>query len=235
MSIPVLKVPTYKMTLPISKEEHEFRPFLVKEEKVLLMAKESEDPVETFAAFNDIIKSCTFGKFDPKKYSSVDMEYAFLQIRGKSIGEDIELNLICPDKECKKKTFVRLNINDFEVEHDETIKNIVELDDGISVSLRYPGIEEIGKILKDQSEETIIKVIAECVDYIYNQEERVEITENDYEEVLQFINNLTLQNFYKFTVFYKNIPKYKKDIILDCNFCGKQSKVTVDGITSFFV
>jgi len=233
--IPSVTVPTYKMILPVSKDEFEFRPFLVKEEKILLMAKETENVKEAFLALNEVINKCTFEKMKSSNYSVADTEYAFLQIRGKSIGETLDLNLICPNKECKKSTITTVHVEDFVLDREiDNQHNTISVG-GIKVIMKYPALEQVGEIIDNFTEDTVISIIAKSIDSMYNDEEKIVIDESNIEDVIEFINNLTIQDFSKFKEFFNNVPKLRKKITLDCNHCGEQNSFEVDGITSFFV
>jgi len=232
MSIPTVKVPKFTATLPVSEESFEFRPFLVKEEKILLLANESDNIVSAVTAIGDIVEQCTFGKIKLENYCLADLQYAFLQIRGKSIGEEFSFYRICG--ECKHKHLTEMHVDDFEVT-EKISNNIIILEDGTRIELKYPGLHHYGILFDDDTPGAIFEVVADCILKIYNEEEVFENTSELKKEVLEFIDNLTAKDFEKFEDFFTGMPVLYKSFQFVCEGCGSENKLVVDSVTNFFV
>ena len=231
MNIPMIKVPKFTTTLPYSGEKIEFRPFLVKEEKVLLLANESEKTEDAVQALKDIIEACTFNKVQISNYCLADMQWLFLQIRGKSIGEEIDVYLICG--ECEAKQLHTMNVSEFETVVTPA-SNLISIDGATKVELKYPTLEHYAALYETDSEETIYKIVANCITKIYNEDE-VFVNEGDNElELLEFIDNLTPEQFAPFEKFFKNMPVLHKKVVYACKKCETENTLTVDGINHFF-
>jgi len=230
--IPQVKVPTFSMTLPVSKEVVEFRPFLVKEEKLLLLAKDSKNVADVNRAIVDTVYSCTFEKMKAENYSLADLQYAFLHIRGKSIGEEMELQLICGS--CKGKTLVDLSVNDFDVINQKPTNKIVMND--VTISLKMPNIYHYTKLLveNDNDIETTFEVIAECIDTIYSDEEVFHNTPEVKQDVMEFLNNLPSDQFEKLQDFFAAMPLLYKEIKFTCKECSTENEIRIDSVSSFF-
>jgi len=231
MSIPMVKVPKFTTTLPVSGEKIEFRPFLVKEEKILLLASESNKTEDAVVALKDIIEACTFGKVDISKYGLADMQWLFLQIRGKSVGEEMDLYLICGG--CEAKQPYVMNVSDFETVV-PPLKNIITLDSSTKVELRYPTLEHYAALFETNSEQTLYSVVADCIVKVYNEDEMFVNDGNSHDELLEFIDNLTPEQFAPFEGFYKNMPVLRKDITFTCKKCEQENRIVLDGINHFF-
>ena len=231
MNIPIVKVPKFTATLPISKEVFEYRPFLVKEEKILLMANESNEMSTIMSAIGDVVEQCTYGKIKVDSYCLADLQYVFLQIRGKSIGENFAFYKICG--ECGYKHITEMHVNDFEVT-EKIVNNIVTLEGGTKVELKYPGLQHYGLLFEDESTEAIFNVVADCIVKIYDEEEVFENSPEVRNDVLDFIDNLTSKEFEKFEEFFTNMPVLFKKFDFVCEGCGVSNSLLVDSITNFF-
>ena len=234
MGLPKLDTPTYRLNLPSTGEEIQYRPFLVKEQKLLMMAQESEDDQQVIDTVGNLVNSCTFEKLDSGSAPLFDIEYVFLQIRGKSIGEKIELNLICPDDE---KTTVpkEVDINDIEVQMSVEHTNEVQITDTVKLFLKYPILNDMKKIANDSSQvEQVFEVLTQCVHEIHFGEQifhRIDITEKDINE---FIDQLTGEQFEKVGEFFETMPKVQHSIEVTNPKTKKKGEVVIDGIQSFF-
>lgn len=231
MNIPMVKVPKFTTTLPFTGEKVEFRPFLVKEEKILLLASESNKTEDAVVALKDIIEACTFGKVDISKHSLADMQWLFLQIRGKSVGEEMDLYLICGG--CDSKQPYVMNVADFETVI-PTQKNVLTLDSSTKVELRYPTLEHYAALFETDTEQTLYSVVADCIVKVYNEDEMFVNDGNSHNELLEFIDNLTPEQFAPFEAFFKNMPVLRKEVNFKCKKCEEQNKVIIDGINHFF-
>ena len=233
MGLPKLDTPTYRLNLPSTVEEIQYRPFLVKEQKLLMMAQESEDDQQVIDTVGNLVNSCTFEKLDSGSAPLFDIEYVFLQIRGKSIGEKIELNLICPDDE---KTTVpkEVDINDIEVQMSVEHTNEVQITDTVKLFLKYPILNDMKKIANDSSQvEQVFEVLTQCVHEIHFGEQifhRIDITEKDINE---FIDQLTGEQFEKIINFFNTMPKLRHVIPITNPKTKVKSEVVVEGLASF--
>lgn len=234
MNIPAVKLPTFSMTLPVSGDVIEYRPFVVKEEKLLILANESDDIENIIRAISDTIRSCTFEKMSLEKYCLADAQYAFLQVRGKSIGNIITLYAICG--ECGHKHLAEIEVNDFEVRKNDNYNSTVTLD-GVKVELKYPTLQHYVKLYSSTEENDfsgVYDMIAECVVKIYNEDEVYVNTPETYHETREYIDNLNMENFKKLEEFFVNMPVLYKKLDFNCNQCEKENTLLVDGIRSFF-
>lgn len=233
MTIPLIKVPRYKMTLPFSKEVVEYRPFLVKEEKILIMAKESQDANTIIEAMGDVVRDCTGGKIDVNNDPMFDVQYAFLQIRGKSIGEEIEYFLRCG--KCDNKTTTSTNVNDFTLQTHLGHSNVIKLDHTTTVTMRYPTFNHFIKLFDNDEElRNIYEVVAECIKTIVTDEEVTEVKKEDKKEMVQFVDNLLPEQFERLEQFFTTIPILQYTATYVCGECGETNHVRVDGINNFF-
>jgi len=228
--IPQVKVPTFSITLPVSKEKVEFRPFLVKEEKILLLAKDSKEPKDIARVIKDVVESCMFGKVDTSKICLADLQYAFMQIRGKSIGEQLELTLLCGN--CKTRHQHQFSVDDFEVTNLE-INNTIQMGD-VTVKMILPTIEHYMEMNMVENVEDVFSVLASCIEKIYSDEEVFENSPDNKEDLLDFLNSLPSVEFNKIQDYFKNMPLLYKDMSFTCASCETPNTVRVDSLNNFF-
>lgn len=236
MNLPLITTPTYVDVIPSTKKKVEFRPFLVKEEKILLMAMESNSKEDMIRAVEQIFDSCIKSKnFDIKKLSSFDFEYLMLKIRAKSVGETIELNFRHNEEGCGHLNSVVFNIDDVKVHFDKTHTNKIMITDDVGIVMKYPDIYGIDNFELDEEEsvDNIIKIFAGCVDYVFDQEQ----TYTDYstDEIIQFIEGLNQAQFEKVGNFFQTMPRLRHDISFKCENCGSDVVTEVEGLQSFFI
>lgn len=231
--LPKLDTPTYRLTLPSSKEEIQYRPFLVKEQKLLMMAQESEDDNQVVDTVSQIVSACTFDKIDVNTSPMFDIEYIFLQIRGKSVGEQIDLMLICPDDE-KTSVPVQVDINDISVLMSEEHNNEIDITDNIKMVFRYPLLKDVKGIPSNTKEiDLIFYLLNSCIESISHGEEiynRVDISEK---ELTEFIDSLTGEQFERITDFFQTMPKLRHVIPVKNPKTEVESEVVVEGLASF--
>ncbi len=238
MALPVLETSTYELTLPSSDVKVKFRPFLVKEEKILLQALESQNQKEIVQALKDIVSVCTYGQLNVDDLPTFDLEYVFLQIRAKSVGEVAKIKLLCPDD---KKTFVDTEIDlstvDVHVDDEHTNKIVVDEKKDISILMRYPTINSVDPT-KDYSKGTdtksLFKVISASV-YQIQEGETVHMAK-DYtkEELEKFIESLDGKSFKKIQRFYETMPKLRHEVEVENPKTQVKSKITLTGLSDFF-
>lgn len=239
MALPLQSTPTYNLTIPSLNKSVRFRPFLIKEEKSLLIAQQSEDLMIMIDTLKSVIKDCTLDKIDVEKLATFDIEYIFTQIRAKSVGETVDLIVQCDTDhgEQNEKARVKLSIDlsTIEVEKDPKHTNKIELFGDVGMVLRYPTIEIMKRMEKaDDNLESIFQIVADSVDYIYQGEEIFYAKETPREEIIQFLENLTSEQFSKVNDFFTTMPRIKKDIEYKCPLCGREHKKTLEGLQSFF-
>jgi hypothetical protein len=230
-NIPAVKIPTFDMTVPITGEKIKFRPFVVKEEKLLIMAAEADGYDDAMRAVKDVVLSCTFDKINADVEPLFVVQYAFLQIRGKSIGELIDFNLVCGT--CKHETPHQLHIDDMKVETTEGHTNVVELGEGMTVTMRYPTFAHYTKFFGSGALDEIFSVVAECIDTITTEEESYTNDGSDIPNLVGFLNDLTAAQFDKIETFFATMPVVRHTINYKCK-CGEKNQVVIDGITNFF-
>ena len=238
MALPMMNTPTYNMVVPSSGVSVKFRPFLVKEEKALLIAQQSEDLMVMVDTLKSVIKTCVLDTIDVNKLATFDLEYMFTQIRAKSVGEIIELIFPCDndhgeDNE-KARVKVSIDLTTLDVEKHDSHTNKIHLFGDVGVMMKYPTIDVMRKLDDSDSIDNIFDVVAMSIDYIYQGDEIFYAKEQKHEEMLQFLNNLTSEQFVKIQNFFDTMPRIKKQIEYTCPVCQKQHKKMLEGMQSFF-
>ena len=235
MALPQLKTITYELELPSTGETIKFRPFLVKEQKNLMIAQESEDEKMMESAFAPILNDCVIDDIDPYKMPMFDMEYVFLRIRGKSVGDKVTLNLLCPDDE-KTRVNVEIDLKDVDVQMKEGHTNIIQLTKDISMTMRYPQLGDIARLGKKGSgTENIFSLIKKCIQEIHDGEDvhhRVDMSEK---ELDSFIESMSSKNFESLTAFFETMPKLQHAIEVKNPKTKKKGEIILEGLESFFV
>ncbi len=243
MSLPKLNVPVYEAMLPSTETVIKYRPFLVKEEKILLTAMESEDEKSISIAIKQIINNCVQGKLDVDRLPTFDIEYLFLRLRAKSVGEVATIGLKpypCSQNNgelCEKTTQVEVNLEEVQVIKDEKHTNKIMLTDNIGIMLAYPNIENLQGILKgDQGSQTEqgMNLIKDSVSMIFTGEETFEKDTFDEKELDEFFDSLTTDQFLKIRNFFETMPQLKHTVKYKCTTCGEDKETTVQGLNSFF-
>ena len=237
MALPIVETPRFELTLPSTDMKVQYRPFLVKEEKVLYMALESGDENQMQSATKDILTAVTFNKIDVETLPTFDVEYIFLQVRAKSVGEVAKFKIICPDD---SKTYgdIEVDISKVEVQVDDAHSNDVVLDEKrkLGVMLKYPNMKVLYDTqgIKALKYEDIIKLIIGCVDYIYEGEKNYPTSESTQEELREFLENLSQDQFSKIRKFFESMPKLRHVTKVKNPKTGVESTVTFSGLQDFF-
>jgi hypothetical protein len=205
MPLPKIATPTYELELPSTGETIQYRPFLVKEEKLLVLALESENTKEITTAIKNVIKSCIFTKgIKVESLPTFDIEYLFLNIRGKSVGEEIEVNIICPD-DGETYVLTKINIDDIQVQKKEEHTNKIKVDSSIVMEMRYPSLEQFIKsnfdFNSDSSMDQSFDLVAACVDKIYNEDEVWASADVTKKELIEFLEQMNSSQFKEIEVF----------------------------------
>jgi hypothetical protein len=237
MALPKMNAPLYNVTIPSSKKEVKFRPFLVKEEKSLLLAQQSEDPKVMINTLKSIIENCIVDNVDIDKLAIFDYEYLFTQIRAKSVGEIVELLFLCDTcDDDKAKAQVNLDISKFQVEFPEGHDNKISLFDDVGIVMNNPTLATLDKLekIKEGDVNSIFDVVADCMESVYTTEEVFNTKDQTKQEVLDFLENLTQEQFKKVENFFLTMPKLRQKVEYDCPVCNKHHVKTMEGLESFF-
>ena len=229
MGLPKLNTPIYELVLPSTEEKIKYRPFLVKEQKLLLLAQESENKKEMLDAISQIIENCTFGKINSKEAYVFDVEYVFLQIRRKSIGDKITLNLLCNDDGITRVP-TEIDLNDVKVEIGDNHTNKIQLTDDVQLIMTYPRIYTIDSINSDNSYDIVVKCVHQITegDKIY---ERVDMSDED---LIEFIESMNTDNLSSVLDFFDTMPKIKHQIKVINPNTNVENTINMEGIESFF-
>lgn len=239
MALPKQSAPTYTVDVPSTKEKLKFRPFLVKEQKALLLAQQSEDPVVMADTLKSVIVSCAQSKIDVDKFAVFDLEYIFSQIRAKSVGETVDLLFYCDTCEDEKaRVKITIDITKLKVEQFAGHEQKISLFEDVGVVMKYPSIDVIKNIEKlgqvSSEVDLVFDIISECIDYIFDTNEVYYAKEQSKEELVEFINNLTADQFAKIENFFETMPKLQYKVDYSCPVCHKAHHKTLEGLNSFF-
>ena len=232
MALPRIDTPTYQLTLPSTQQKIDFRPFLVREQKIIMMAQESQDEKQMVRAMSDLVASCTFNKFDVNKLPIFDVEYMFLKIRGKSIGETVELNLMCPD-DGETQVPTKINLEEIEVSMTVGHSNMIDITDNIKLQLRYPIYSDATQVGGLDQSDGVFKLLTRCIDkIIYGDQEynRVDITDKEIEE---FIDQLNTDQFNNIVEFFNTMPKLRHVVQITNPKTKVKSEVVLEGLQNF--
>ena len=236
MALPKLNIPTYELEVPSTDEKIKYRPFLVKEEKILLIAMESKDNAEMIQGVKDIVLQCTFEKVDVSNMPMFDVEYIFLNIRAKSVGEVSSIKVLCPDD---KKTYatVEVDLSKVEVQVEKKHTNKIELSDDMGLIMTYPTIESFVKNgIENISPTNMLDVVGSCILQIYEEkgEKIYEAKDQTKKELSDFIESMNTKQFKQIQEFFDTMPKLKHTIKVKNPKTKKESDVTLTGLNDFF-
>lgn len=237
MPLPKIATPTYELTVPSTNKKIKFRPFLVKEEKILIIAQESDDPKQISNAVKDVISNCILTRgIKVNDLSSFDIEYLFLNIRGKSVGETVEVLITCPDDGVTKVP-MEINLDEIKVKIDPKHSRDIKLDDSLTLRLKYPSMDEFIKnnfVGENYSITDTFELIYSCIDQVYNKEESWSAAECTKKELVEFIEQLSPQQFRQIETFFETMPKLSHEIEVFNPKTEVKSKVVLEGLSSFF-
>jgi hypothetical protein len=236
MALPKLTTPTYELEIPSTDEKIKYRPFLVKEEKILMMALESKSSADITQAVKDIVMECTFNKVKIDAMPMFDVEYIFLSIRSKSVGEVSKLRLLCPDDE-KTYADVELNLNEVKVQVGDNHTNKIDLGNDMGMIMKYPTIDSFSESgIKDINPSNMLDVISTCILQIFEKKgEKVYDTKDQTkQELTEFIESLNTKQFKDVQNFFETMPKLKHDITIKNPKTKVESKITLAGLNDFF-
>lgn len=240
MALPKLDIPSYEIELPISQKKIKFRPFLVKEQRNLLMALESNETSTVQQNIRDILTNCTLTEnVNIDKLPIIDIEYYFIHLRAKSVGEVVEsryrCNNIVGDKECGNVMETNINLQEIKVTQDKPVEPEIKLTPKITIKLKYPEFGIVKDSLKyDDINQVTFSMIANSIEYIYDGEQFYYAHESSPEELLEFVESLNADQFKKIEEFFENLPKLKENVNLTCSKCGFHHTIEVEGLENFF-
>jgi len=238
MPLPTIATPTYELELPSTKKKISYRPFLVKEEKLLVLALESEDTKQITNAIKAVIKSCILTKgIKVENLPTFDIEYLFLNIRGKSVGEEVEVNIIAPDDETTSVP-VKIMIDEIKVKETEGHTNKVKVDDELTMEMKYPSLHEFISNNFDFNDDNNIErsfdLIGSCIDKVYNEEEVWSVSDFSKKEINGFLEQMNSKQFKEIEKFFDTMPKLSHEINVLNPKTQVKSTVVLEGLSSFF-
>tara|TARA_B100000575_G_scaffold294434_1_gene310325 strand:- start:3455 stop:4156 length:702 start_codon:yes stop_codon:yes gene_type:complete len=233
MALPKLETPTYELTVPSTKKKIKYRPFLVKEEKILLLALESEDDKEIANAMKDLIRACVLTKgIDPDNLATFDVEYIFLNIRGKSIGETIDVKILCPDDE-KTEITTQIPIDKINVRFTKGHTNQIQVSDDLWVEMKYPNIDSLA--VQEETVDDTFKLVSKSIKKIYNAEDVWDSSTTTEDEFMEFIESMNSKQFAKIQKFFTTMPSLKHTVKIINPNTRVKSEYTIEGLSNFFI
>ena len=237
MPLPKISTPTYELELPSTGKKIKYRPFLVKEEKILIIAMESEDEKQITNAIKDVISSCIITRgVKVEQLSTFDIEYLFLNIRGKSVGEEVEVMVTCPDDGVTQVP-TSINLDDIKVQKDKKHNRDIKLDDSLILRMKYPSLEEFIKNNFSGQEITVdntFDLICSCVEQVYSEEESWSASDCTRKELKQFLDQLSSKQFKEIETFFETMPKLSHTVSVTNPETGVKSDIVLEGLTAFF-
>ena len=239
MPLPKIAVPTYELEIPSLKKNIKYRPFLVKEEKVLIIAMESEDPKQIAGAVKTVISNCILTKgIKVEQLSTFDIEYLFLNVRGKSVGESVDVLITCPD-DGTTQVPVSINLDEIKVNVGEEHSKDIKLDDTLTLRMKYPSMQEFIKTNFNNTQtisvDDTFDLIISCIDQIYSEEESWVAKDSTKKELLEFVEQLSSKQFKEVEKFFETMPKLSHTIKIKNPKTDVESEVVLEGLSAFFV
>jgi hypothetical protein len=241
--LPKIDVPIYNVELPLTKKKIRYRPFLVKEEKLLMMAMESDDFKGVLTTIKQVANNCILDEVDVDDLPVTDIEFLFLHLRARSVSEVVELNYKCNntvkndegnDKTCNHIVKLDFNIFDIKPTFDEKHSNKIELSKDLGIVMRYPTFESVEQIEDVDDIQKVFSILATCIDYIYDADNMYYAKDVTKEELIEFIDSMSREQFEKVKTFFDTMPKLKKNVEFKCGKCGYSENIEVEGIQNFF-
>ena len=236
MPLPKISTPTYELTIPSSERKIKYRPFLVKEEKILIIAMESQDDKQIAQAVKDVLGSCILTKgISVDKLSTFDIEYLFLNIRGKSVGETVEVLVTCPDDN-KTKVPVVVNLDEIQVIRNEDHNKDISLDGNLSMRMKYPSMGEFVKsnFNVEMKVDDTFDMVCSCIEQVYSEEESWAAADCTKKELLEFLEQLDSSQFKKIETFFETMPKLSHTFKVTNPNTKVESDITLEGLNAFF-
>ena len=238
MPLPKISTPTYELEVPSTKKKIRYRPFLVREEKILIIAMESEDTAQIAGAVKDVITSCILSRgVKVNEFSTFDIEYLFLNIRGKSVGEEVEVLVTCPDDGVTKVT-VTIGLDEIQIQVDEKHSRDIKLDDTLMLRMKYPSMDQFIKnnfATNEVNVEDTFEIVSECIEQVFSEEESWSAKDCTKKELKEFIEQLSSKQFKEVENFFATMPKLSHTITVKNPNTEVESEVVLEGLASFFV
>jgi hypothetical protein len=245
MALPKIDVPEYDCILPSNKKKVKFRPFLVKEQKLLLMATEATEVKDSVDAMKKVVKNCVLDNLNVDALPVFDLEFLFLNLRARSVGEVVKVKYKCnniigkneneEDKRCDNIVDVDINVLEINPEFGPNHSNKIELSDKLGIMFNYPTFEMVENMTGKSENEVIFDLIIKSIDYIYDEDQIYYAKDASQEELIEFIDGLQQEHLEKIKEFFDTLPKIKKEIHFECNKCGHHEDILIEGIQNFFV
>ena len=238
MPLPKIAAPTYELELPSTGETIQYRPFLVKEEKLLVIALESEDTKQITTAIKTVIKNCILTKgIKVESLPTFDIEYLFLNIRGKSVGEELDVNIICPD-DGRTEVSVNINLEDIEVQKNDEHEKKIKIDDSIMIEMKYPSLDQFIKnnfdFNKRNAMDQSFELIASCIGTIFTEDEAWSTADCSKKEITEFLESMNSSQFKGIEKFFETMPKLSHKVEVRNPKTKVESEVVLEGLASFF-
>jgi len=242
--LPKLDVPIYTVNLISTGKPVRFRPFLVKEQKLFLMAAESTDGNEMVGVIRQVLRNCVLDEMDIDSLPTFDLEYLFMNLRARSVEEIVDLRYKCnntlkdengEDKKCSGVVEFKLNLLEVEPTKNPNHKNKIQLTENLGIAFKYPTFEMIQKYEKMNENEVMLKILVDCIDYVYDKECVYYAKDSTREEMEEFIDNLQQKDLEKFKDFFDTMPEIKKDVHFKCPKCSYEEDIAIKGMQNFFV
>ena len=233
MALPQLETPTFKMKVDSLGKEFKFRPFLVREQKILVMATESDDNKDMLYAAQQIISNCSFGKINGEKLPLFEVQKTFLSLRSQSIGNIIELNAVCAH--CEAQNEVLLDIDKVEIIKADEHTNRVELASDLVIEMKYPTVDEVSDLVSANENSDIYHIVANNIETLYYGEDVIDFQGNPPDERMDWIDNLNAEQFDKIKVFFETMPQLYHNLEFKCKQCKEDNVLVIDGYENFFV
>ena len=238
MPLPKISAPTYELELPSTGETIQYRPFLVKEEKLLVIALESEDTKQITTAIKTVIKNCILTKgIKVENLPTFDIEYLFLNIRGKSVGEELDVNIICPD-DGRTEVSVMINLEDIEVQKNDEHEKKIKIDDSIMIEMKYPSLDQFIKnnfdFNKKNAMDQSFELIASCIGTIFTEDEAWSTADCSKKEITEFLESMNSSQFKGIEKFFETMPKLSHKVEVRNPKTKVESEVVLEGLASFF-
>jgi len=233
MALPKLKTSEYTLTLPSTQEEIKFRPFLVREQKILMIAQESEEDNQIADAMGRLVSDCTFGAVDGNVNPMFDLEYVFLQMRGKSVGNEVKLSLVCPDDD-ETKVDVDIDLSKVDVQMNLEHSQNIKITDEISINFRYPRLKDIENISAEKGDfEQSIDMILSCIESVQNQDELIHRIDMTKDEIMEFIDSMSSEQMESVMQFFETMPKLRHVVEVKNPKTKVKSEILLEGMQSF--
>ena len=233
MALPKIDTPSYQLELPSNQKVVKYRPFLVKEQKILMMAQDADNKEDSYNMLADIVDGCTFNSIDIKTMPIFDFEYLFLKIRCKSVGESTELSVLCPDDN-ETRVPITVNLDEIDVQVEDGHSNVVGVNDSIKIIMRYPTVNDIKSVGEAETLNNIMKLLKVCIHEIHDGDDMHSMVDVTNKELDEFVDSLPTETFEKMAKFFDTMPKLTHVVEVKNPKTEVTSEVVIQGMESFF-